>query len=89
MISPTYMQRQTDINERMRSILNDWLIEVRTAPSSSLSLPVTPPSGSGEKDRSQERVIAFVCSREHRGQRQNSGASLRCHVSTDRPCCSH
>lgn len=29
MITP-YMQRQTDINERMRSILNDWLIEVRS-----------------------------------------------------------
>ena len=28
LVSPTYMQRQTDINERMRSILNDWLIEV-------------------------------------------------------------
>ena len=27
-VSPTYMQTQEDINEKMRSILIDWLIEV-------------------------------------------------------------
>ena len=27
-VSPDYMSRQQDINERMRSILNDWLVEV-------------------------------------------------------------
>lgn len=27
-VSPTYMSRQTDINEKMRGILIDWLIEV-------------------------------------------------------------
>mmetsp|Transcript_13505 Transcript_13505/g.49130 ORF Transcript_13505/g.49130 Transcript_13505/m.49130 type:complete len:414 (+) Transcript_13505:248-1489(+) len=27
-ISPGYMQRQDDINDKMRAILNDWLIEV-------------------------------------------------------------
>lgn len=27
-VSATYMQRQEDINEKMRSILIDWLIEV-------------------------------------------------------------
>ena len=28
LVSPTYMSRQDDINEKMRSILIDWLIEV-------------------------------------------------------------
>lgn len=28
MASPTYMQRQVDINEKMRAILIDWIIEV-------------------------------------------------------------
>ena len=28
MASPTYMQRQDDINEKMRAILIDWIIEV-------------------------------------------------------------
>jgi G2/mitotic-specific cyclin-B, other len=28
MVSPTYMSKQDDINEKMRSILIDWLIEV-------------------------------------------------------------
>lgn len=28
MASPTYMQRQEDINEKMRAILIDWIIEV-------------------------------------------------------------
>jgi G2/mitotic-specific cyclin-B, other len=27
-VNHTYMQRQDDINEKMRSILVDWLIEV-------------------------------------------------------------
>ncbi|MCO5606165.1 hypothetical protein L7F22_060352 [Adiantum nelumboides] len=27
-VSPEYMTRQTDINEKMRAILNDWLVEV-------------------------------------------------------------
>jgi cyclin B len=27
-VSPTYMDRQFDINEKMRAILVDWLIEV-------------------------------------------------------------
>jgi len=27
-VSPTYMDEQLDLNERMRAILVDWLIEV-------------------------------------------------------------
>lgn len=27
-VSPTYMTKQEDINEKMRSILIDWLVEV-------------------------------------------------------------
>lgn len=27
-VSPTYMEDQADLNERMRAILVDWLIEV-------------------------------------------------------------
>ena len=29
MVNPAYMLRQTDINAKMRVILNDWLVEVQ------------------------------------------------------------
>lgn len=32
-VNPSYMLKQSDINAKMRVILNDWLVEVRHLPS--------------------------------------------------------